>query len=327
MATMNPLEKKARSSFIKGLLIAGLIGIIVIVILTVQIFKMRGEENQRIASQKNVVIIKQDIKSGEEITSDMLLTVKANSEVASTGAMTMADFSTLSTATDDAGNTANLRVLAKIDISAKTVITEDMLSTEETAVSNDLRQQEYNMIVLPSTLADGDTIDIRLILPNGADYIVLSKKKVKLADLNGAVSATTILINVTEDQILTMSAAIVDAYKISGSKLYATKYTDPGLQAVATATYIPSNDTINLIDKDKVVEFMGKSPFDLTNQELWYLPKDAVPGNDENFEATMTNQIEKIIKATDGGVLCLFTSNRNLSLCKRELLKKNIGHK
>lgn len=250
MATMNPLEKKARSSFIKGLLIAGLIGIIVIVILTVQIFKMRGEENQRIASQKNVVIIKQDIKSGEEITSDMLLTVKANSEVASTGAMTMADFSTLSTATDDAGNTANLRVLAKIDISAKTVITEDMLSTEETAVSNDLRQQEYNMIVLPSTLADGDTIDIRLRLPNGADYIVLSKKKVKLADLNGAVSATTILINVTEDQILTMSAAIVDAYKILGSKLYATKYTDPGLQAVATATYIPSNDTINLIDKD-----------------------------------------------------------------------------
>lgn len=250
MATMNPLEKKARSSFIRGLLIAGLIGIIVIVILTVQIFKMRGEENQRIASQKNVVIIKQDIKSGEEITSDMLLTVKANSEVASTGAMTMADFSTLSTATDDAGNTANLRVLAKIDISAKTVITEDMLSTEETAVSNDLRQQEYNMIVLPSTLADGDTIDIRLRLPNGADYIVLSKKKVKLADLNGAVSATTILINVTEDQILTMSAAIVDAYKISGSKLYATKYTDPGLQAVATATYIPSNDTINLIDKD-----------------------------------------------------------------------------
>lgn len=250
MATMNPLEKKARSSFIKGLLIAGLIGIIVIVILTVQIFKMRGEENQRIASQKNVVIIKQDIKSGEEITSDMLLTVKANSEVASTGAMTMADFSTLSTATDDTGNTANLRVLAKIDISAKTVITEDMLSTEETAVSNDLRQQEYNMIVLPSTLADGDTIDIRLRLPNGADYIVLSKKKVKLADLNGAVSATTILINVTEDQILTMSAAIVDAYKISGSKLYATKYTDPGLQAVATATYIPSNDTINLIDKD-----------------------------------------------------------------------------
>ena len=72
---------------------------------------------------------------------------------------------------------------------------------------------------------------------------------------------------------------------------------------------------------------MGKSPFDLTNQELWYLPKDAVPGNDENFEATMTNQIEKIIKATDGGVLCLFTSNRNLSLRKRELLKKNIGHK
>ena len=57
--------------------------------------------------------------------------------------------------------------------------------------------------------------------------------------------------------------------------------------------YLKNNLGFNLIDKDKVVEFMGKSPFDLTNQELWYLPKDAVPGNDENFEATMTNQIEK----------------------------------
>ena len=39
--------------------------------------------------------------------------------------------------------------------------------------------------------------------------------------------------------------------------------------------YLKNNLGFNLIDKDKVVEFMGKSPFDLTNQELWYLPKDA----------------------------------------------------
>ena len=48
--------------------------------------------------------------------------------------------------------------------------------------------------------------------------------------------------------------------------------------------YLKNNLGFNLIDKDKVVEFMGKSPFNLTNQELWYLPKDALPGNDENFE-------------------------------------------
>ena len=52
-----------------------------------------------------------------------------------------------------------------------------------------------------------------------------------------------------------------------------------------------------------------------------------MPGNDENFEKTMTNQIEKIIKATGGGVLCLFTSNRNLNLCKSELSKKHINYK
>lgn len=91
--------------------------------------------------------------------------------------------------------------------------------------------------------------------------------------------------------------------------------------------YLKNNLGFNLIDKDKVVEFMGKSPFNLTNQELWYLPKDALPGNDENFEKTITNQIEKIIKATGGGVLCLFTSNRNLNLCKSELSKKHINYK
>ena len=45
--------------------------------------------------------------------------------------------------------------------------------------------------------------------------------------------------------------------------------------------YLKNNLGFNLIDKDKVVEYMGKSPFDLSTQELWYLPKDAVAGNDE----------------------------------------------
>ena len=41
-------------------------------------------------------------------------------------------------------------------------------NTENTTA--DLRTQEYNMIALPTTLAEGDYIDIRLTLPNGQDY-------------------------------------------------------------------------------------------------------------------------------------------------------------
>lgn len=46
MATMNPLERKARSSFIKGIVIAGLIGLIGIVILVIQIMNMKAEEKE-----------------------------------------------------------------------------------------------------------------------------------------------------------------------------------------------------------------------------------------------------------------------------------------
>ena len=91
--------------------------------------------------------------------------------------------------------------------------------------------------------------------------------------------------------------------------------------------YLKNNLGLSKIDSNKVVEFMGKSPFDLSSQELWYLPKDAVAGNDERFEENMANQIERVIKACDGGVLCLFTSNKNLSKCKSQLLRKNIPHK
>ena len=85
MATLNPLEKKARSSFIKGLIISGIIGIIIIALLVLWIFKLNGQEKERIAAQKSVLVLKSAIKSGEEITSDMLTTQLANAEVATSG--------------------------------------------------------------------------------------------------------------------------------------------------------------------------------------------------------------------------------------------------
>lgn len=250
MATLNPLEKKARASFIKGLVIAGIIGVIIIAVLVMFIFKMNGEERQRIAAQKQVLVLKSDVKSGEEVTLDLLTTELANSEVATPSALSMAQFSELSTITDEAGNLLPVRVIAKIDLPAKSIITESMVVTEDSTVTDDLREQEFNMIVLPTSLEDGDTIDVRLRLPSGEDYLVISKKKIKLADLGGTFSPETIKMNVSEDDILTMSAAIVDAYQMEGSKLFAVKYTDPGLQAKATATYVPSTATINLINTD-----------------------------------------------------------------------------
>jgi len=251
MATMNPLEKKARTSFIKGMLIAALIGILVAILLGYKIYKMNADEKARIAALRPVVVLNTDVKSGDEITPDMLVSTTANAEVANSGSLTMSQYNTSRDIIDENGNLVGTnKIIAKIDIPAKAILTPEMLTAEENITTNDLREVEYNMLVLPSKLENGETIDIRLRLPSGADYIVLSKKRVTLADLGGVTSDTTILLNVAEEQILTMDAAIVDAYRMKGSKLYAVKYTEPGLQSAAIPTYVPSNDTVSLIDRD-----------------------------------------------------------------------------
>ena len=70
---------------------------------------------------------------------------------------------------------------------------------------------------------------------------------VELPIINGMESESTIWLNLSEDEILSMSCAIVEAYRINGSKLYATKYTDPGMQEAATPTYPLSSETVSLI--------------------------------------------------------------------------------
>ena len=139
--------------------------------------------------------------------------------------------------------------IAKININENTIITSDMLALGE-LLTDDIRKQEYNAVVLPTDLTSGDYIDIRMMLPNGQDFVVLSKKMIELPMINGMESESTIWLEMSEDEILTMSCAIVEAYRINGSKLYATKYKDPGYQEAAAITYPISAEVRQLILSD-----------------------------------------------------------------------------
>lgn len=107
----------------------------------------------------------------------------------------------------------------------------------------------------------------------------------------------------------------------------------PKMRCIFTSATISSGNNFNYlkqslgldkIEKDRVAEYLGKSPFDLTNQELWYLPEDAVPANDKRFLEVSLRQIEEIINATKGGVLVLFTSTNSMRECKKYLEERNI---
>lgn len=135
----------------------------------------------------------------------------------------------------------NVPLVAKIDMNKNTVITPNLVAQSNEFVTNDLRQQEYNMVTLPVDLMTDDYIDIRLMTPSGQDFIVVSKAKVDIpVNADNTYVTDTIRINLTEDEILTMSSAIVEAYGLDGAKLYANKYVEAGRQDPSTPTYIPN---------------------------------------------------------------------------------------
>lgn len=140
-------------------------------------------------------------------------------------------------------------VIAKVDMEANTLLTTSVITKGE-LLTADVRKQEYNIITLPTQLVTGEYVDIRLRLPNGQDFIVVSHKEVTIPTINGVDSESCIWLELSEVEILNMSSAIVEAYRMNGAKLYATRYVEAGSQDAATVTYLPSDEVIALMAKD-----------------------------------------------------------------------------
>lgn len=349
MAT-NPIQKKVRNAALIGALVTLLIMSIVVAFLLMQLDKIKKEQKEIEASYRTVYTLGQDVKSGQIVTEDMLVSGIAQIQHIPNNATSTLDTFINYSLTDSAGNKVYsdeigtfmpitseyteiykqennskkyytyssagqkeevtgikeeeiykdefgmyvikeaelktrlyqeemtgeyyiLRVkyntnangtpvrekeyidilgtplVAKVDMNMNTVLTLDMLS-QGSIVTNDIRRQEYNAISLPIDLVTGDYIDIRVQFPNGQDFIVISKKMVEIPIIEGMDSEQTIWLNLSEDEILSMSCAIVEAYRINGTRIYATKYTDPGMQKAAEPTYPLSAEIVALIESD-----------------------------------------------------------------------------
>lgn len=225
---ISPMQRKSRNSFLLGMLLMLVIAAIVVAILFMQILGMKKEEAQVDSQSKTVFMLSRDIKSGESITAADVKSVKVVTDMTTDNIATSSDMS-------DA-------TIARIDLPKGAILSTSMITTTDEKVTNDLRVQEYNMIVLPTDLAKNDYVDIRILFPNSQDYIVVSKKRILQS------SSNTIFIKMTEEEILTMSNAIVEAYQTDGSMLYATKYEEPGFQTAATPTFPVSRETLGVIN-------------------------------------------------------------------------------
>ncbi len=247
---MNPMQKKANMYLIIGVVVTLLITGSIIAFLAVQLVNMKKAEEEEAASLKKIYILAQDVVSGDVITSDMLKQADVPSSIIPANAITLDDI--INNNIDEEGNLieGSISTVAKININSGTILTSDMVQNTDDTIQADQRIQEYNMIQLPTQLQNGEYIDIRLRLPSGEDYIVVSKKKVELPIISGVDSLNSIWIKMSEADILAMSNAIVEAYIMKGSVLYATRYAEAGMQTAATSTYVPSQAVMNLMYAD-----------------------------------------------------------------------------
>ena len=280
MAAINPMQRKARNSFLLGMLIMLIISAVIIGFLFMMLVKEKKKDKEEV--KQSVYVLTMDVGSGETIDETMVTMVKVPVSAVPTTVL-----SSVPIYDDETGE--EIESKAKINLSAGTILTEEMIYQNDLKISDDLRKQEYNMIVLPVQMEIGDYIDIRLILPTGADYIVVSKKEV--IDAN----ETTVWLNMTEDEILLMSNAIVEAYKMNGAKLTATIYTEPGIQQAATITYQPSNNIGVLINSNPNVLQTAKTELAKRYHEGYraLIEESVNNGTPENVQTKMQEEITK----------------------------------
>lgn len=92
-------------------------------------------------------------------------------------------------------------------------------------LTDDMRIQKYTCIRLTERMKKGDYVDIRISFANGADFILLSKKRIQDITLSGEDGSENALwMNVSEEEILRISSAEVDAYLNEGCSIYAIQY-------------------------------------------------------------------------------------------------------
>lgn len=239
---MSKLRKSSKQKLYAGCIGAGIVGIIFAGYLMVNIHQMDEvrkqaeveaeqkwkvyEQEQRTAKKGWAVV--RDISPGEQIASIDLKGIKVPGSQAPSNLLT--DKSEVSDTT------------AKIELKKGSVLTSAMITADE-PTPKDLRNRELKVVVLPNNLKSGDEVDIRIQFPTGQDYILLSKKKI--SRLEGPI----VWVTLNEQEILSLSSAIVDAY-LHKASIYALTYVDPQFQPKAIPTYPPNAQVLALMNSD-----------------------------------------------------------------------------
>ncbi len=147
-------------------------------------------------------------------------------------------------------------MLFKIAVNPGTPIMSNMLMTED--ITDDVRDRDITLDRITVGVRNGDYVDIRMTMPYGDDYIVLSHKRIHNIQDN------TFKMYLSESEWLTYQGAMIDKYlnQQYGCVIYADRYVEPGVQAEAERYYaVPQNIAAliqsdpNVLDKERMADY------------------------------------------------------------------------
>ena len=170
-------------------------------------------------------VLTKDVAAGEALTADMFQVQR----VQSTG-----DLSVVASPAEE----ELLGKRLKVSLTKGAALSADVLY-EGAPVADDERRVELREVELPKTLREDEYVDVRIVFPNGEDYLVVGHKRVYriIRDDEGEVLA--LQLRLLEEELLRYQAACVDTKTYRDTRLYAVQYT--GEYQVAAQAYYPVN--------------------------------------------------------------------------------------
>ena len=183
--------------------------------------------SEMLANQKTVYTATADIRHGDTITEGENVQLQNVYTGLDTGVYITAE---------ELGSTAI------IDIPKGVTVMKEMVTA--VSIANDTREQEIQVARLMQDQQENDYVDIRIMFPNGVDQVVLTKKQIKNLNLENCVWWTYL----NEEEILRLASATIDAYTITGTYIYATRYVESNLQDEALPTYLVNTYVQDMFD-------------------------------------------------------------------------------
>lgn len=244
----------------KYLMQAALAGAVIIAVPAVILIAVLFCKNQELQEKEHAQIVgyqlKQDMNAGDLVEKECLEEIRViRTEGDGAGNdQTDAHHSTLAVSISDL---CGKRL--RIGLKKGTVLAESFLYEGEQR-SDDLRVIPFSYIV-SDYIEKNQYVDVRIRYGNGMDFIIMAKKKILDVSVKDGENASgkDLFMQLSEEEQLRMSCAVVDAYQKKNCTIYAVRYIDEA-QNAAIVNYPLSQEILQLMKEDpNIVQIAQKT--------------------------------------------------------------------